>query len=370
MVDGIVAYSELNNPDEAIEDVLRQISKKGNPCVIIFTCEATPFYQYTQRFKKAFPKAEVLGTTTYEAISSKGSGKNCLVAWAIMDGIEYASGVLLETTHYPMRYAGSIEKALKTFKETDNMVCLEFCTHGGNCEELVQDTFRCVLEKRHIPVAGGTAGAKDITGITYVSLNGEVYEEAAVFIMIRNLTGKVFLYKENIYKPTDTIITATDVDCEERVVYEFDSKPAAEALALKMGVDESKLQQAVSEHPLGRITPHDIYITDTRSIRPDGSISYFARIYNQTKLAIMEPGDLATVARKTASDIKSVIEKPSMTFLINCYSRIKFFERHKKLNEFYDFCKKEYGHFVGIAGFGEQVNYEHFNATMVMVVFE
>ena len=36
MVDGIVAYSELNNPDEAIEDILKQISKKGNPILIIF----------------------------------------------------------------------------------------------------------------------------------------------------------------------------------------------------------------------------------------------------------------------------------------------------------------------------------------------
>ena len=370
MVDGIVAYSELNNSEEAIEDILKQISKKGNPLLIIFASPEGPFKTYTERFKKAFPKAEIMGCTTFVGMSSKGSGKNCLVAWAITDGVAVASGVLLETRHYPMKYADNVEKAVKAVGGGKNTVCIDFSTAAGNCEELIQDTFRSVLEKKHIPVAGGTAGATAPEETTYVSLNGEVYEEAAVFLIIKNLTGKVFIYKENIYKPSGMIVTATDVDCEERVVYEFDNVPAIVALASKLGVKLDKVLENLAEHPLGRITGKDIYITDMRGASPDGSITYYARIYNQTKLAILEPDDVETVWKQTAAAVKEVVPKPSMTYAINCYTRVLFLERHNRLNDYNEVMKKEYGQYASMAGFGEQFNYEHFNATMVLVVFE
>ncbi|MBO4825506.1 MAG: FIST C-terminal domain-containing protein [Lachnospiraceae bacterium] len=370
MVDGIVAYSELNNPEEAIEDILKQISKKGNPILIIFSSAEAPFKTYTERLKKAFPKAEIMGCTTFTSLSSKGNGENALVAWAITSGVAVASGVLLEITHYPMKYSERIEKALTIAGRGQNTICIDFCTAAGNCEELVQDTFRSVLEKEKIPVAGATAGATNPDATTYVSLNGEVYEEAAVFLMIKNLTGKVFIYKENIFRPTDLVVTATDVDCEERVVYEYDNMPALVALASKLGVKLDKVVENLVERPLGRITGHDIYITDMRGLRDDGSITYYARIYNQTKLNILEPDDLDAVWKRTAQDVKAVIPKPSMSYAINCYTRVLFFERHNRMDSYNEVMKKEYGQYAGIATFGEQVHYEHFNATMVLVVFE
>ncbi|MCR4678284.1 MAG: hypothetical protein K5679_05975 [Lachnospiraceae bacterium] len=370
MVDGIVAYSELNNPEEAIEDILKQISKKGNPLLIIFCSEENPFKMYSERLKRAFPKAEIMGCTTFVSLSSRGNGRDAFAAWAITDGVAVSSGVLLETSHYPMKYSKNIDKALRALGGHKNTVCIDFSTATGNCEELIQDTFRSVLEKEGIPVAGGTAGSSDGFGATHVSLNGEVYDEAAVFLLIKNLTGKVFIYKENIYKPTDMIVTATDVDCEERVVYEFDHVPALVGLAAVLHVKLDKVVESLVEHPLGRITGKDIYITEMKGVSQDGSITYYARIYNQTKLAILEPDNVDEVWKSTATAVKANIPKPSMTYAINCYTRHLFFERHNRLEDYNEFMKKEYGQYAGMAGSGEQVNYEHFNATMVLVVFE
>ena len=370
MADGIVAYSELNNPDDAIEDVLKQISIKGNPIVVVFSCPRENFDVCSVLLSKAFPKAQVMGCTTFIALSSKGNGKNGLVAWAITEGVECASGILFEIAHYPMRYAISVDRALHLLSDTDNTVCLDFSTATGNCEELIQDTFKKVLEPLKIPVAGGTAGGKDLEDKTLVSLNGEVYNEACVFVLIRNLTGRIFLHKENIYKPTKMVVTATDVDCEERVVYDFDGAPAAETLAYKLGVMEDKLAATLAERPLGRIVGDEIYITDMKNIREDGSIEYFARIYNQSKLAILEPDVLEAVWKKTAAEVRTAGVHPSMTFAINCYSRMLFFEHHGAIDAYNETMKTEYGQYGGMAGFGEQVNYEHFNATMVLVVFE
>ena len=191
-----------------------------------------------------------------------------------------------------------------------------------------------------------------------------------MFVLIRNTSGRIFLHKENIFKPTKMIVTATDVDCEERLVYDFDGAPAAETLAYKLGVTEDKLAEVLIERPLGRIVGDEIYITDIKEIRDDGSIEYFARIYNQTKMAIMEPDVLEAVWKKTAAEVKTSGVRPSMTFAINCYSRILFFERHGAMDAFNTIMKNEYGQYAGMVGFGEQVNYEHFNVTMVLVVFE
>ena len=370
MADGIIAYSELNNPNDAIEDVLKQISIKGNPLLIIFSSPKAPFKFYSERFSRAFPKAQVMGCTTYVSVSSKGSGRDGLTAWCITDGIECSSGVILEVTRHPMLYTPVIEKAVQALSGLDNTVGINFNTAGGNCEELVQDTFRSVLEPFGIQIAGGTAGAATLDEKTLVSLNGEIYEEASVFVLIRNLTGKVFVYKENLFKPTKMIVTATDVDCEDRVVYEFDYMPAADALALILGVDKEDLWETLLERPLGRKVGDEIYITDLKNIGEDGSLQYFARIYNQTKVAILEPDVLENVCRKTAMEIKSVIAHPSMTFTINCYSRTLYLERHNLYSSFLNTLKNEYGQYAGMAGFGEQFNYEHFNASTVLVVFE
>jgi len=370
MVDGIVAYSELNNPSDAIEDVLKQISIKGDPVLVIFHSAPEPFKQYAERFGRAFPKAEIMGCTTGGEMSSKGNGKNALVAWTVMSGVECASGVLLEIASYPKRYSESIEKALHSLSGTDNTVCIDFNTYGDNCEELIQDTFRDVLEPVKVPVVGGSAGAEDHNAQTYVSLNGVVYDKAAVFLMIRNLEGKVFAYKENIFKSTKKITTATDVDCEARVVYEFEFMPAAEVMSFMLNVDREHLFDVLKERPLGRITGKDIYLTDMKEIREDGSIEYFARIYNQTKVAIMEPDVPEVVWKQTAAAVKSVIMHPSITYCIQCAARSAFLERHDKLNGFAEAFKNEYGQYAGFVGLGEQFNYEHFNDTMVMVVFE
>lgn len=370
MADGIVAYSELNNPDEAIEEVLKQISIKGNPVVVVFSCPGEYFDVCSVRLSRAFPKAQVIGCTTYMALSSKGNGKNSLVAWALTEGVECAAGLLFEIAHYPMRYASSIERAVQTLSDTDNTICLDFSNAAGNCEELIQDTFKKVLEPLNIPVAGGTAGGKDLEDKTLVSLNGEVYNEACVFVLIRNLTGRIFLHKENIFKPTKMVVTATDVDCEERVVYDFDGASAAETLAYKLGVSDDKLAEILAERPLGRIVGDEIYITDIKGIRDDGGIDCFARIYNQSKLVIMEPDVLEAVWKKTSAALKASEITPSMTFAINCYARIRFFEHHGTFNAYNEMMKSEYGQYAGMVGFGEQVNYEHFNVTMVLVVLE
>ncbi len=370
MIRNITAFSKEKNALVAYEHVTEKINEEGKPILIIFCSPEADFEFYAEEFHRDYPKATVLGVTSDVAYSDKGYGEGALVALAAFEGLEISSGTIFEIAHYPARYSESISNAMAKLSDTENTVCLAFSTNTDNCEELVQDTFRKVLEKRKIPVVGATAGGGSSKRSNTVSLDGRVFSDATVFVLLKNLTGKVFVYKENVFKPTKNIVRTTDVDCEERRVYEYDGSPAADVMKMLLGVPEEELNEAIHDHPMGRIVGDDIYITSSAPINEDRSITYYARIYNQTRLAILEPDDLDKVWKETARVIKSKIPRPSMTFTVNCISRWRYFNRKGRDDDFARVLDEEYKTHMGIVGYGEQFNYEHFNQTMVMIVFE
>lgn len=370
MIRNITAFSKEKNALIAYENVTNKINEEGTPVLIIFCSPEPDFEFYTEEFHREYPHTTVIGVTSDFSYSDKGFGQESLLVQAVFDGMEVSAGTIFEITHYPARYSASISHAVSMLSDTDNTVCLAFSTTADNCEELVQDTFRHVLKKKKIPVVGASAGGGRSIRSNTVSLDGRVFSEATVFVLMRSLTGKVFVYKENVFKPTKNIVRTTDVDCEARTVYEYDGNPAADTLKMLLGVAEEELEEALQDHPMGRIVGDDIYITSSGPINKDRSIPYYARIYNQTRLAILEPDDLDRVWSETAKVIKSHIPNPSMTFTVNCVNRWRYFNKKGKNEEFANRLTGEYKTHMGIIGYGEQFNYEHFNQTMVMIVFE
>ena len=370
MIKNIVAYSNEQDQDKAFMEVKKKIDKLGVPKLIIFSSPAKGFVFFTKNFRSNYKKAFVIGATSYFALSSEGHDKTALSAIAIFDGIEVAGGTLFEIDHYPMHYVNSIEAAVSKFEDLSNTVCIQLSTAQGKCEELVQDTFRYVLEKRKVQVVGGTAGGENPDAKNYVSLDGEVYNNASVFVIIKNLNGKIVTYKENMFRPTTHYCMATDVDCDERRVYEIDDMPATDAIAMMLNVAPDKLPDIISDYPFGRITGKDIYITDVEKIMPDKSVYCFSRIYNRTRMVLLELDDLDKVWNETSKAIKSEVPKPSFSFFTQCYVRSKRLEKLGLMDTFCEKSEKEYGNYLGISGFGEQINYEHFNDTCVIVSFE
>lgn len=370
MIKNTVAYSEAKDKFQDFDAVSEKIDKEGYPTLVIFFSSSDSFDFFSLKFHKHYENSTVIGSSNSFMYTQFGYSEDALAAVAFYDGIEFSADVLLEVTHYPKHYAERVEEALKNFKDTQNTICLEFCTSCGNCEELVQDTFRSVLENRDIPVVGGTAGANSFTGTTEVSLNGTVYSEGCVFVFIKNMTGRIFIYKENIYRPLNRYITSTDVDCDERIVYEYDGRPAADVFAEFVNVPLRELKDKIGLYPIGRVRGDDIYITCPDRIMPDGSITYFARIYNRTKMALLEKANLEEVWENTAKVVKSEIPNPSLVIGINCDKRAELFKRENRNADFCNEMEKNYGNFVCMSGFGEQVKFEHFNLTFVLCVFE
>lgn len=369
----VVGFSTEEDKETAFEENCVQILKKAGakqPITIVFFSDYENFEWYSIQFKKRFPNSTIIGATTYVGFSSLGYAHRSLTSLSLISDIECSFGVLKEINRYPMKYVQSIKNAVKSISSTENAICLEFSTARGKSEELVLDTFASILKPINIPVVGGNAGCGDNAAQTLVSLNGKIFDNACVFLILRNLRGKVFLYKENIYQPTKHFFTVTDVNRDELTVYELDKKPITEVISKTLGIKNEELSDYILYHPLGRIQDGQVYITDCDKILDDGSLSFYVRIYNYTRLCMMELNDFEIVRKRTVKAIKSVIEKPAFTIAINCFNRSKLFEKNKVFDAFVQNLKSDYGDFIGISGFGEQINFTQLNQTLVLVVFE
>lgn len=374
----IVSFSENADEKKALEENCTKICGCNNcaqPILIIFSSDTEGFEFYSRSLKSRFPSSTVIGCTTYSVFSSCGTASRGLSCLSVFDGIECSSGVLLEITRNPMKYRSCVTQALSSLSSYENnsyenTCCLEFTTALSRAEELVQDTLSDALSRTRIRTFGSSGGCMPSEKKTYVSLNGTVYDEACVFVLVHNTRGKIFLYRENIYSPTANKFTATSVDCEERTVYEYNGRVAADVLSRALTVPRDRLSEALFTHPMGREIDGDIYITDFDRVNEDGSISYFSRIYGYTKMILLEPDNAQRVWRETKSAVVNAVPNPSFSIAVNCESRTIFFERSRIFGDFVRNLGTYSGGFVGFSGYGEQLDFMHLNQSLVLAVFE
>lgn len=368
----ITVYSSERSFQKALEEVCWKIHQNGEkPLLIVFSSCNASFSFFSQGLHDFFPETLVVGTTSYLQFNTSGNGQFGISLMAVFSGIECNAGTLFEIDRSPSEYVENIRACLNHFSSYENMCCLEFMTAHSKGEELVLDTLNSVLKSNQIPVFGGTSGScsPDTDDSTMISLNGTLYANTCVFILIKNLNGRIFTYKEHIYRPTKNTFRATDIACEDRQVFEYDGKPAALVIAEALKTDLATLPKKLEGQPVGRTVNKEIYITEAAKVNADNSITFYSQIYNYTKNCLMEMDDISTVFNKTKKIVHDNIDGNFM-FVVNCLSRTKLFEQKKMLVPFLDNMRSLAPSFFGISGYGEQYNFIHINQTMILAVFE
>ncbi len=366
----VVALTSSSVNEEAYSEIQTQLdSHEVTPKLIIFFSEIDMLWFFSQKLHARYPDAVVIGSSTYINFSSEGYSHGGASVIAVNYGVEVSAGLLFYIDRHPAMYKQHIATALSKLSSHENTCCLEFMTAFGKGEELVLDTFEEVLSDTGIMVVGGSAGAATERKETFVALNGEIYKNTCAFVFIRNLEGKIGFYRENIFKPTSYRFTATYADCEDRTVMEYDDQPAAEILSRALNVPVSRLKEELVSHPMGRIVNGAINITEADEVFEDGSISYFATIYNHTKMLLLETDNVRRVWSETVQRVRNDIPKPAFTISINCLNRSRYFEQESSFGEFVNVLRN-YGKYIGLSGYGEQLNYIHLNQTMILIVFE
>ena len=368
------AFAEDKIGTDAYPQIIEQLKENGEPIepvLVIFTSDNANFGWYSRMLSNSFPNATVIGSTSGTFYSPKGIAREGLAVMAVTSGVSVSSGVLFEVSRYPGRSADSIRQAFEKI-EKENTACLEFNASSEGCEDLIMDTFKDVMGDYVIPLCGCSAvNAVNPDRPAAVSLNGILYMDACVFVMIHNENGRIALVKENMYKPTGHFFTATDADCDERRVYEFDHKSAAGAVAAALQIHTDELAVNSNEHPLGRWEDGDLATIGIKEVFKDGSISFHTRVYNQTRVVLLDPAEpVEDIWEDTSKRVHDAIADPSFSFVINCLSRIEFFARTQRLNEYNDALKENYVNYIGVTALGEQCGFAHRNQVMLILAFE
>ena len=369
-----IAQADEKIGTKAYPLILEQLKENGElitPLLVVFTSDNANFGWYSRMLSNSFPQATVIGVTSDVLYSPVGVARAGLSVMAVTDGVTVSSGVLFEVSRYPRRTEDAIVKALDNI-EKENTICLEFNASVGNCEELVMDTFREAMGDDPVPVCGCTAAAAyNPDRPSAVSLNGILYMDACVFAFIHNEKGRIEIVKENMFKTTKHFFTATDVDCDERKVYSFDHKNATGVFASALAIPEDELGVSSFFHPVGRAEDGDLNIIAVKDLFPDGSMSFFSRIYNQTRVILLEPIEpVEDVWKDTAKRVHELIKEPAFSFVINCYSRMRYFTETGKLADYNRALTDDYCCYIGTSGHGEQYDNRHLNQTMLIAVFE
>ena len=359
----------------SFDDVYERISASGEkPVLIIFASDYDNFMLYSGLFGDRFPDTTVIGMSSFTSSSSEGGSSSGLAAVAVFSGIECACGVLNDASRCPLLHKKEAERAISALginkKDAGKVCCLEFTPAFGKREELVLDAFREASGDLDIPVFGSTAGVRRGTKRSLVSLNGKVYDDACVFVYIRNLCGRIAILRENTYKHTDNFFMITNVDSERRIVHEFNGRPAGTYIAALLGVDPDVLNRDIMLHPIGRIYGENIYITDGESVDKNGSVSCFSYLYNYSRAVLLEPDDANVSSKRLMEKIDRLGFAPSFSVAINCAYDFDIFEDKGFTEDFIKRIGEDAGTFVGMSGCGEQADGLHLNKTMLFAAFE
>jgi len=352
------------------ETALNEATKEFvNPKLIIYFTSKGKFETFSKLLMKRFTNSIIIGCSAYKEICKDGLTNGALLVAGFEDGIECSANVIGDIDKYPVKYIQNVQDSIASLSDTENTICLEFCVGTTNSEEKVLSTINSLLNVYNIPLFGGTSADDGEFKTTYVGLNGKIYSNHCVFVLIKNLNGKIKIYKENIFKTTAHNFIATKVDLRQRIVYELDGKPCAEVLSESLKVPINKLPDLFSTHPLGRIVGNDIFISANKNLIDNKSVSYYSRIYKNSQITLLEPDDYKKVLKTTLSTILHDFNHISFSLVINCVARTMLFES----DNFADTFAKELGslgNYIGFASHGEQIYDYHFNQTMIIAVFE
>lgn len=349
---------------KAVTEALGGVS---NPVGLVYICPYEMIESVGNELTSRFPGVPVLGTGGISYFNDTIDDKH-LQIMTVTGGAKMAAGVIKHIKKAPLSEIYTLEKSVQEVGAgTDNTICLEFCPYN---EEVATSTLNVVLDKHKISLIGGSIfdvpDGKD--PILYV--NGKIYKDTLGYMMIKNTEGKVHMFKENIYAPSDNPVhIATKVDLNKRELCCLDGRPAAQVYSEETGVPVNKVCDNVFVNPFGRVVGDEVYIASMKEPGTNGGLINYKKIYENDAISILNALDYREVVEETKRNIRSKVSNPSCMISFNCCLRYLFFNSENYTTEYLKNMATVAPNFGYIAG-GEQYLNQHVNQTMVCAVFD
>ena len=339
-------------------DLKEAISNIKNPDLIILITTENNFKKHVEELEENFKGIPSIG-----CVGISYAGNNVVedgVTVIAMEGVKATSNVIEELSSIPVRYVKRLKNDMDVIDANhEDTICIDFCC--GFDGKLVT-TLNMILEKRKISLVGGTVD-KNI-----VSVNGKIYSNACAYLLVKNIDGKVKVYKENIYKQRGKWYIVTKSDPKNNIVYELGGKPAKDVYMSDISIQENDIVKQTIINPLGRLHGDQLDIFSINEVVNNNALKCYKQINDMDIVTMLELDDYPNVINRTKQNILKDFHGNCSIFSINCFFRYLLFKDNNYVGTYLN-SMNELGNHAGFFGFGEHYLNEHINQTMSCVVF-
>jgi hypothetical protein len=218
-----------------------------------------------------------------------------------------------------------------------------------------------------VPIVGGSAGDDLTFARTAVYHDGKFLTGTATVTLVRT-EAPFRLLRLQHHESTDSILVATDVDADRRIVREFNGRPAAPAYAEAVGVAPADIGPTTfSTHPLLLEAGGSSWIRSIAAVNDDGSLNMFARVDTGDVLHLGRPVEMLDRLTEKIDAVGVELGSISAMLTFDCVLRRLEFEEHGLDDAVGAFLAEHRA--VGFSTYGEQFNGMHMNQTLVAVAF-
>lgn len=339
-----------------IKEATKGIAK---PQLLILMSNPEQFEKHVQELEEQYPGVPSIGCIgmSYDTnVVEKGVG---IVAFT--EGVTVVTNVLEHASSMPAKYIRRLEQDVRNIgAASKNTVCIDFCSGNDAC---VLTTMYSVLGKGEISLVGGTGDAGKI------SVNGKIYEDAVAYALVKNMNGKIKVYKENIYHPMDGCrMIASKTDKSKYIIGELNGRPAKQEYMRILGINGNDIGNQTLKNPLGKISGQDVCIISIKEA-VGNTLACYRQVNDSDVLTLLELSDYQKSVQETIEQIRNDFNHISAVFSVNCLFRYLLFSQNNSMQEYLKSMSK-LGNHAGLVGYGEHYNNQFVNQSMTCVVFE
>lgn len=359
-----------------VSDIRRQSGSIEVGAILFMASTKYDMKELSIAIENEFPHSENIGCTTTGEISVNNLEEGTVSVSVFPKSVGKIASVLMEgiggvpIVHYK-KVKEAVMNAGINFGNPKG-ICFSFSTGLNGGEEKVLSVIDSLFPNKKLPLIGGSAGDDLKFKETFVALNGEIYNDAAVCLFINSDNFKV--YKENIFIPTGKRMQITKASVQERTVYEVDGVKASKRYAELLGIREEKLKDYFGSNPLGQLQGSEILIRSPYNVNSDGSITFYSQLFPGGIVEILEVApNIEEVFNNTVADMGRDFRKVEGVLGVNCILRTLQFKSENRGKQFCGILSKNTKNMCGYTSYGEQLGtddgYVHLNQTLTLVAY-
>lgn len=357
-------WSGLPNAHAALDEIFEDPDLGNASLGIVF---ASSDYDLDALGKAAASRfsCPVVGCSTAGEISRLGYSQTGVAAAAIY-GIDARVETIDNLHSFDAERASALADTLGVGDLSHDEHAVMLTLFDGLCMREESLCSQIYVASGGVPMVGGSSGDSLTFNDTSILVGDRFQKDIGVCALLR-ARGGVHTFIGHHYKDTGQILVVTKADPENRVIYELNGMPAAEAYARALGFEPGRLSK-VDEllNPLMVRTGERFYVRGVQQLRDDGSMRLYCAI---DEGVVLHLGHSSNIHERLATQLEHACMgvDPQLVLMFDCITR-RLEADHMHSRDQFARVVSNYPA-IGFSTYGEHYNGVHVNQTMTGIVF-